>query len=99
ADDLRRNLAFRNLSRAKMLHLATGQQMVELFQKRGVEVDALTSEQILEGKNGAVLDGLNATEKRNLAAHTPLWFYILREAALHRGRLAGVGARLVAETF
>jgi hypothetical protein len=31
--------------------------------------------------------------------HTPLWFYILREAELNRGRLTGVGARIVAETF
>jgi hypothetical protein len=30
---------------------------------------------------------------------TPLWFYILREAELNQGRLAGVGARIVAETF
>ena len=29
----------------------------------------------------------------------PLWFYILREAEANRGRLAGVGARIVAETF
>jgi hypothetical protein len=31
---------------------------------------------------------------------TPLWFYILREAELNPGgRLKGVGARVVAETF
>ena len=30
---------------------------------------------------------------------TPLWFYILREAELNQGRLTGVGARIVAETF
>jgi hypothetical protein len=30
---------------------------------------------------------------------TPLWFYILREAELNRGKLKGVGARIVAETF
>jgi hypothetical protein len=28
-----------------------------------------------------------------------LWFYILREAELNGGRLTGVGARIVAETF
>jgi len=32
-------------------------------------------------------------------ANTPLLFYILREAELNGGKLAGVGARLVAETF
>jgi hypothetical protein len=30
---------------------------------------------------------------------TPLWFYILREAEFNQGRLKGVGARIVAETF
>ena len=31
--------------------------------------------------------------------NTPLWFYILREAEVNGGRLNGVGARIVAETF
>lgn len=30
---------------------------------------------------------------------TPLWFYVLREAELNQGKLKGVGARIVAETF
>lgn len=30
---------------------------------------------------------------------TPLWFYVLREAELNGGKLKGVGARIVAETF
>ena len=34
-----------------------------------------------------------------MANRTPLWFYILREAELNNGRLKGVGARIVAETF
>ena len=34
-----------------------------------------------------------------MAQRTPLWFYILREAELNDGRLHGVGARIVAETF
>jgi hypothetical protein len=97
--DIRRNLAFRNLTRAKMLHLATGQQMVELLAGRGVPVTALTDEEILQGQGGAVLDSLDSAARRNLAEHTPLWFYILREAELNQGRLTGVGARLVAETF
>jgi hypothetical protein len=32
-------------------------------------------------------------------AATPLWFYVLREAEFNGGRLKGVGARIVAETF
>ena len=34
-----------------------------------------------------------------LTQKTPLWFYILREAEFNGGKLKGVGARIVAETF
>ena len=34
-----------------------------------------------------------------LLTNTPLWFYVLREAELNNGKLNGVGARIVAETF
>jgi hypothetical protein len=98
-DDPHRNLAFRNLARARMLRLATGQQMVELLASRGVPVKALSPEEIIEGRGGAVLTDLTSTEQENLAEHTPLWFYILREAEFNRGVLTGVGGRLVAETF
>ena len=94
-----RNLAFRNLTRANMVKLASGQQMVTKLQSVGVNVKPLTKAQILNGKNGAKLDHLTAAEKNALAARTPLWFYILREAELNNGRLNGVGARIVAETF
>ena len=30
---------------------------------------------------------------------TPLWFYVLREAETNNGRMRGVGARILAETF
>ena len=97
--DIRRNLAFRNLMRAKMLKLATGQQMTQQLRDLGVDVTPLTKHQILEGKNGAVLDDLTANERKAFADNTPLWFYVLREAELNRGRLTGVGGRIVAETF
>jgi hypothetical protein len=97
--DAHRNLAFRNLARAQMLQLATGQQMVDKLTQRGVTVTPLTPEQIIEGDGGAVLDELTDIERQNLSEHTPLWFYVLREAELNGGRLTGVGARLVAETF
>jgi hypothetical protein len=98
-NDIRRNLAFRNLMRARMLQLATGQQMVKRLVDRGVDVTPLTKQQILEGRNGAVLDGLTANERAAFAARTPLWFYVLREAELNRGKLTGVGGRIVAETM
>jgi Animal haem peroxidase len=95
-----RNLAFRNLTRAQMLKLATGQQMSRLLGNRGVAVQPLTRAQIRNGNNkGATLGGLTAAQRDAFVSNTPLWFYILREAELNRGRLTGVGARIVAETF
>ncbi|MEY2931538.1 MAG: hypothetical protein RL033_2287 [Pseudomonadota bacterium] len=88
------NLAFRNLTRANMVQLASGQQMAKQF---GLE--ALTESQLIDGAGGAVLSDLSAEEKKALVAHTPLWFYILREAELNNGVLTGVGGRIVAEVF
>jgi hypothetical protein len=98
-DDPVANLAFRNLTRARMVKLATGQQMVELLKARGVAVTALTRKQIVDGRNGASLDRLTAGERDAVVARTPLWFYVLREAEFNGGKLDGVGARIVAETF
>jgi hypothetical protein len=98
-DDPARNLAFRNLVRGSMLRLASGQQMVERLTSLGVDVQPLTRNQILRGSNGARLDALSDAEKEIVATRTPLWFYILREAETGNGRLRGVGARIVAETF
>jgi hypothetical protein len=88
------NLAFRNLVRANMVQLASGQEMAEFL-----GLAALKPEEILAGSGGAVLDDLTDEEKNTFANRTPLWFYILREAELHGGRLTGVGGRLVAEVF
>ncbi|HEX2110850.1 MAG TPA: heme peroxidase family protein [Gaiellaceae bacterium] len=93
------NLAFRNLTRARMVRLATGQQMATVLKNKGVNVTKLTSAQIRNGQNGATLDALTATQRQALVKDTPLWFYVLREAELNAGRLKGVGARVVSETF
>lgn len=97
--DIRRNLAFRNLTRAKMVRLATGQQMATFLKGRGVALTKLTRAQIRHGKDGADLSGLTQTQRQKLFDNTPLWFYILREAEFNAGKLKGVGARIVAETF
>jgi hypothetical protein len=94
-----RNLALRNLLRAKMLQLATGQQMAKFLRSKGVAVTTLTRAQIRNGKGGAELEGLTKAQRDAFLRDTPLWFYILREAELNGGKLRGVGARLVAETF
>jgi hypothetical protein len=93
------NLAFRNLTRAKMLKLATGQQMASFLKNKGAALTKLTRAQIRDGDSGAILDGLTDPQREAVLANTPLWFYILREAELNGGRLNGVGARIVAETF
>ena len=93
------NLAFRNLTRARMVRLATGQQMATFLQSKGLTLTKLTKAQIRAGNNGAELDGLTQPQREALLRDTPLWFYILREAELGGGKLRGVGARIVAETF
>ena len=93
------NLAFRNLTRARMVRLATGQQMATFLRSKGVTLTRLMKAQIRAGKNGAELGGLTRQQRVALVRDTPLWFYVLREAELNRGRLSGVGAQIVAETF
>ena len=93
------NLAFRNLVRARMLRLATGQQMARFLRSKGVSLTGLTRPQVRNGRNGADLDVLTRAQRDAFLKDTPLWFYILREAELGGGKLQGVGARLVAEVF
>jgi hypothetical protein len=82
-----------------MVRLATGQQMAAHLRAKGVAVADLTPSQIVQGNGGAVLDGLSQAQRQRIRTETPLFFYILREAELNGGKLAGVGARIVAETF
>src|SRR5215208_980757 len=98
-NDVARNLAFRNLTRAGMLKLATGQQMANFLKNKGVNVTKLTKAQIRNGNNGADLGALTQAQRDAFLKNTPLWFYVLREAELNGGKLKGVGARIVAETF
>jgi hypothetical protein len=93
------NLAFRNLTRAKMVTLATGQQMAAFLRSKGVSATTLTRAQIRDGRGGAELDRLTTAQRDSLLRNTPLWFYILREAELNQGRLKGAGGRIIAETF
>jgi hypothetical protein len=93
------NLAFRNLTRAKMVRLATGQQLATFLKNKGVTLTKLTNAQIRDGNGGASLSGLTQSQRTLLLQRTPLWFYTLREAEFNAGKLKGVGARIVAETF
>jgi Animal haem peroxidase len=98
-NDKRRNLAFRNLMRARMVKLATGQQMATFMKNKGVNLTKLTKKQIRDGKNGADLSLLTQPQREAFLKDTPLWFYVLREAEINNGKLKGVGARIVVETL
>jgi hypothetical protein len=74
--------------------------MVTFLKGKGVTVTKLTNAQIRDGNNGVDLGGgLTQSQRHKLLQDTPLWFYILREAEFNGGKLKGVGARIVAETF
>jgi hypothetical protein len=98
-NDAERNLAFRNLERASMVRLASGQQMANFLKSKGVALTKLTNAQIRDGQGGVKLTGLTQSQRQAILQNTPLWFYLLRESELNGGRLKGVGARIVAETF
>ncbi|MFN7121295.1 MAG: peroxidase family protein [Hydrogenophaga sp.] len=96
----KRNLAFRNLARGRMLKLPSGQQMATALAAAGCILTPLTAQQLLEGGPGGVsLAHADTQVRTELVSNTPLWFYILREAEFNDKKLAGVGARIVGETM
>ncbi|WP_376094729.1 peroxidase family protein [Roseomonas sp. CCTCC AB2023176] len=100
ADPLELNLAFRNLLRGRQVKLATAQEVAFAFKALGAATPTLTSPQILEPGNGGVdLTDLTGDLLGEVTTETPLWFYVLREAEVHRGKLGPIGGRIVAETF
>jgi hypothetical protein len=88
-------LATRNLRRGLALGLPSGQGMANSFGIPPMNAVQLTSG--LQADEVAVLN-LNGGLLLN---QTPLWYYILREAAVLGGgnQLGPVGGRIVAETF
>jgi hypothetical protein len=88
-------LAERNLLRGLALGLPSGQAMAG-----SMGIAPLTSAQILTGLPQPQVDALQAGGKA-LLRRTPLWFYVLREAAVlaNGEQLGPVGGRIVAETF
>lgn len=83
-------LAFRNLRRGSQVGLPSGQAVAV-----AMGFSPLTPAQVGSGQTGQV------AVEQGLHEHTPLWFYILKEAeVLHDGqRLGPVGSTIVAETF
>lgn len=88
-------LAARNLRRGLSLGLPSGQGAAE-----ELDVPVLTVDEILGGL--PVEEVLLLQSNRSLLLRkTPLWYYILREAAVKENgdRLGPLGAKIIAETF
>jgi len=91
--DILRRLAVRNLLRGYQLALPTGQAVAA-----SLGVAPLTEGELLQG-NSAVVN--NALTGGGFIQHTPLWFYLLKEAEVRANgnSLGEVGSRIVAETL
>ncbi|ETX13509.1 heme peroxidase [Roseivivax halodurans JCM 10272] len=87
-------LPFRNLARGVRLELPSGQAVAAEMAKQ-VQIDQITTDELTSGPDGAALKDVG------LQNHTPLWYYILKEAQVkHDGkRLGPVGTMIIAETF
>ena len=88
-------LATRNLRRGLALGLPSGQGMANSF-----GIAPMTAAQLTSGLPAAEVAVLNSSGGL-LLNRTPLWYYVLREAAVLGGgnQLGPVGGRIVAETF
>ena len=88
-------LATRNLRRGLALGLPSGQGMAKFF-----GIAPMSSAQLMSGLPAAEVTVLNSNGGL-LLKKTPLWYYVLREAAVLAGgnQLGPVGGRIVAETF
>lgn len=87
-------LAVRNLLRGYLLRMPTGQAVA-----RALKVKSLTKKEI--EKAAANSEQLAVLKESGFNKRTPLWFYILAEAAAQTGgkRLGEVGSILVAEVL
>jgi Animal haem peroxidase len=85
------DLAFRNLRRGVILGLPSGQDVANAMRI----ANPLTPDEIATGEDGKV------AKKHGLHKHTPLWYYILKEAEQRGGgkRLGPVGATIVSEVL
>jgi nucleoid-associated protein YgaU len=87
-------LAVRNLLRGYRLRLPTGQAVAELL---GLPV--LAKDDVLAAAGSA--EQIDALEAGGFVSRTPLWYYLLAEAAHHHGgeRLGPVGSTIAAEVL
>ena len=99
-----RNLAVRNLLRSYMLRIPTGQAVARAMASQGIS--PMTDEQIksvaMDIPNQLeVLEDIREKTEIDLCNNTPLWFYILAEAAFYNFgyHLGSVGSTIVAEVL
>jgi hypothetical protein len=100
AGDQESNLAVRNLVRGYILRLPTGQAVADAMASQGVV--RLTEKQILSwAVDVEYTEQIDILTKSGFLTRTPLWFYILAEAAYYsRGyHLGPVGSTIVAEVL
>lgn len=90
-----RSLAQRNLRRGYVLGLPTAQTVAAQLENDGIDVDFLSSADIVDSPGGAEV------RAQGFETLTPLWYYILIEAAKQAdGRHLGkLGSLIVAETL
>jgi len=92
---LEARLPVRNLLRGYMLRLPTGQAVAQ-----ALNVRVLSPAEIEEIAHRASADQLAAIRAGGFAERTPLWYYILAEAAAEPSdRLGPVGSSIVAEVL
>jgi Animal haem peroxidase len=91
--DILKRLAVRNLLRGYQLAMPTGQAVAA-----ALGVAPLTDAELLQGNTAAVNGALTGG---GFIQHTPLWFYLLKEAEVRANgnSLGEAGSRIVAETL
>ena len=94
-----RSLAFRNLLRGYVLGLPSGQEVAVELEKRRYPIEF--KKQDLKFGDIPRWDGLDKDLQDDLAKHTPLFFYLMREAGVQGGgdRLGPVGSAILMEAF
>ena len=97
------SLAFRNLLRGYVLGLPSGQRVEAALAARGYPIRTPDNEEYQDLRLGEILAGacLDAETRNNLANHTPLFLYLMREAGVRGGgnRLGPVGSAILMEVF
>ena len=92
------NLAIRNLLRGYILRMPTGQAVAKAIASQGVvpmtEAQIVSVAKFIPGQSEVL-------RETDLLTRTPLWFYILAEAAYYTGghHLGPVGSTIVAEVL